>query len=115
MLRQVQTRRRKTNDMSKVRRSARLAKKPALPAMKRVQINLCHHLGLIDDDRAPIKQVLIDYINMYSGALPQHIVAALSSFFGIHDEFVAQLDEAMMGLAGVRINNVQEVINDNDV
>lgn len=39
--RQVQGRRRRVYDMSKVRRSARLAKKPALPAVKKAQINLC--------------------------------------------------------------------------
>jgi len=62
----------------------------------------------------PIEQVLIDYINMYSGPLPQNIIAALSTFFGIHDEFTMQLDEAMMELAGVGIDDVQEVTNDND-
>ncbi|PAN41511.1 hypothetical protein PAHAL_8G049300 [Panicum hallii] len=101
--------------MSKVRRSASLASKPAMPALKKAQINLCHQLGLLYDERAPIEQVLIDYINMYSGPLPQHIVAVLSSFFGIHDEFAIQLDEAMMELAGVGIDDVQGVINDNDV
>ena len=54
------------------------------------------------------------YINMYSGPLPQNIIAALSTFFGIHDEFTTQLDEAMMELAGVGIDDVQEVTNDND-
>ena len=111
---QPQTRRRRTYDMSKVRRSARLASKPAIPAMKKVQLNLCHQLGFLDNERVPIKQVLIDYINMYSGPLPQHIVAALSTFFGIHDEFTMQLDEAMMELAGVGIDDVQEVTNDNE-
>ena len=100
--------------MSKVRRSARLAAKPAMPALKKAQINLCHQLGLIVDERAPIEKALIDYINMYKGTLPQDVVAALSTFFGIHDEFAIQLDEAMMGLAGVGIDDVQEVINEAD-
>jgi hypothetical protein len=111
---QARTRRRRTYDMSKVRRSARLASKPAMPALKKAQLNMCHQLGLLDDERAPIEQVLIGYINMYSGPLPQHIIAALSTFFGIHDELATQLDEAMMELAGVGINDVQEVINDID-
>ncbi|KAG2635384.1 hypothetical protein PVAP13_2NG349406 [Panicum virgatum] len=114
VLRQVQVRRRRTYDMSKVRRSARLAAKPAMPALKKAQINLCHQLGLIADERAPIEKALIDYINMYKGPLPQDVVAALSTFFGIHDEFEIQLDEAMMGLAGVGIDDVQEVINEAD-
>ncbi|KAG2641740.1 hypothetical protein PVAP13_2KG232958 [Panicum virgatum] len=114
VLRQVQVRRRRTYDMSKVRRGARLAAKPAMPALKKAQINLCHQLGLIADERAPIEKALIDYINMYKGPLPQDVVAALSTFFGIHDEFAIQLDEAMMGLAGVGIDDVQEVINEAD-
>jgi len=114
VLRQVQVRRRRTYDMSKVRRSARLAAKPAMPALKKAQINLCHQLGLIADERAPIEKALIDYINMYKGPLPQDVVAALSTFFGIHDEFAFQLDEAMMGLAGVGMDDVQEVINEAD-
>ncbi|CAN6299843.1 unnamed protein product [Urochloa humidicola] len=111
-LRQVQTRRRKTYDMSKVSRSARLARKPA---MKKAQVNLCRQLGLADEDRVPIEQTVIEYIQMYKGHLPQDIVAAMSTFFGIHDEFEVQLDEAMMELAGVGIDDIQEVINDNDV
>ncbi|CAL5082073.1 unnamed protein product [Urochloa decumbens] len=100
--------------MSKVRRSARLAKKSAMPAMKKAQINLCRQLGLTDDERAPIEQVLIDYIKMYSDPLPQDIVAVLSTFFGIHNEFEQQLDEAMMEFAGIGFDDVHEGINDND-
>ncbi|KAG2607592.1 hypothetical protein PVAP13_4NG260500 [Panicum virgatum] len=100
--------------MSKVRRSARLAAKPAMPALKKAQINLCRQLGLADDMRAPIEKAVIDYVNMFSGPLPHDIVAALSTFFGIHDEFTTQLDEAMMQLVGVGIDDVQEVLNGND-
>lgn len=69
--RRAQPRRRRTYDMSKVLRSAHLTKKPAIPAMKKAQINLCRQLGLTDDERKPIEQVLIDYITMYSGPLPR--------------------------------------------
>ena len=48
------------------------------------------------------------------GPLPQDIVAALSTFFGIHDEFAIQLDEAMLELAGVGIDDVQELLNETD-
>jgi len=47
---QPQTRCRRTYDMSKVHRSARLASKPAIPSMKKAQLNLCHQLGLLDDE-----------------------------------------------------------------
>lgn len=96
----------RTYDMPKVRCSTRLAKKPAIPAMKKTQINLCRQLGLIDDERKPIEQVLIDYITMYRGPLPPQVIDALSTFFGIHDELTTQLDEVMMQLAGVRIDDI---------
>ena len=41
-------------------------------------------------------------------------MAALSTFFGIHDEFAIQLDEAMLELAGISIDDVQEVLNETD-
>jgi len=47
---QPRTHRRRTYDMSKVHRSARLASKPAIPSMKKAQLNLCHQLGLLDDE-----------------------------------------------------------------
>jgi len=85
-----------------------------MSALMKAQINLCRQLGLVEAERKPIEEVLVDYINMYSGPLPQHIVAALTTFFGIHDEFAIQLDGAMMGLAGVGIDDVLEVTNDAD-
>jgi hypothetical protein len=42
----LRTRLPRTFDMSAVRRSARLAKKPAIPAAERAQRNLCRKLGL---------------------------------------------------------------------
>jgi len=45
---------RSTFDMTSVRRSARLAKKPALPAVQRAQRNLIRKLGLPADELRPI-------------------------------------------------------------
>jgi hypothetical protein len=81
-------------------------KKPAIPAMKKAQINLCRQLGLIDDERKPIKQVLINYSTMYRGPLPPQVIDALSTFFGILDELTTQLDEVMMQLACVGIDDI---------
>ena len=86
-----------------------------MPALMKAQINRCRQLGLVEAERKPIEEVLVDYINMYSSPLPQHVVAALTTFFGIHDEFEIQLDEAMMEFAGVGIDDVHEVNNDLDV
>lgn len=101
------TRRRRTYDMSNVRRSARLAKKPALPAVQRAQANLCRKLGLTFEDRAPIIKILEEYVAMYNGPLPSQVVAALSTLFGIDDDMVAQLDTALMELVGDGVDELQ--------
>ncbi|KAG2618292.1 hypothetical protein PVAP13_3NG080003 [Panicum virgatum] len=92
---------------------------PPPPAIKQgpevlcqVQVRCRKTYDMSKDKRAPIEQVLVDYVNMYSGPLPQDIVAALSTFFCIHDEFAIQLDEVMLELAG--IDDVQEVLNETD-
>jgi len=108
--RQVQGRRRRVYDMSKVRRSARLAKKPALPAVKKAQINLCRRLGLLEEEHASVEQVLHDYIATFSGPVPEHIIAALTTLFGLHSDFTTQLDEALLELAGDGLDDLQEEI-----
>jgi hypothetical protein len=53
--------------MSVVRRSACLAKKPAIPTVEHAQRNLCRNLGLQVDDTDPIESVLQDYLAMFRG------------------------------------------------
>jgi hypothetical protein len=108
--RQVQGRRRRVYDMSKVRRSARLAKKPALPAVKKAQINLCRRLGLLEEEHASVEQVLHDYIATFSSPIPEHIVAALTTLFGLQSDFTTQLDEALLELAGDGLDDLQEEV-----
>nr|TKW15256.1 hypothetical protein SEVIR_5G225400v2 [Setaria viridis] len=59
----------RTFDMTKVRRSARLAKKPSMLAVERAQQNLWHKLGVSNDDFWPIEEVLQEFISMFAGPL----------------------------------------------
>lgn len=107
--RQVQSRRRRVYDMSKVRRSARLAMKPVMAAEKKAQINLCRQLGLAEEEQATMEEVLRDYIAMFSGPLPEHVIAALSTFFDLHSELAAEvLDGALLELAGDGLDDLLE-------
>ncbi|KAJ1257997.1 hypothetical protein BS78_10G039700 [Paspalum vaginatum] len=97
-----QQRRRKTYDLANVCRSACLANRPAMPAMRRAQINLCHRLGLpaVEEDHCSMEQVLKDYIAMYDTSLPEYAIAALSNLLCVDDEYMEQLDETLVGLVG---------------
>ena len=106
--RKAPARPRRSYDMSNVRRSARLAKKPALPAVQRAQVNLCRKLGLVSDEHVPVEQILAEYVAMYNGPLPSQIVAALSSVFGLDDDLTDQLDGAMLELVGEGVQELQE-------
>ncbi|CAN6178894.1 unnamed protein product [Urochloa humidicola] len=87
-------RQRRTFDMTAVRRSVRLAKNPSMPAVERVQRNLCRKLGLAEDEVTPLEEVLADFITMFTGPLPEHIIAALTTIFSLEDEGADWLDEA---------------------
>ena len=72
--------------MTAVRRSARLAKRPVLPAVERVQRNLCRKLGISDDEMKPIEEILQDFIGTFSGPLPDHIMTAMTALFNLEEE-----------------------------
>jgi hypothetical protein len=82
--------------MSAVRRSARLAKKPVIPAVERAQRNLCRKLGLPADEMEPIETVLQDFITLFRGPLPPHIVEALTEIYILDDGDTDMLDDALL-------------------
>jgi hypothetical protein len=94
------TRRCRTFDMAKVRRSARLAVKPSIPAVQKAQRNLCRKLGIGNDELQPIDDVLKDFVAMFQGPLPEHVVAALTALFGLDDDGAEVLDDALLHHAG---------------
>jgi hypothetical protein len=100
------TRQRRDFDMTTIRRSARLAKRPAVPTMERAQRNLCRKLGIPAEEQQPIDDVLRDFISMFQGPLPDHIIAALSAMFDLddgsnllHDVLLQHVGEALGDLA----------------
>lgn len=96
-------------DMMTVRRSARLAKKLSIPAAERAQRNLWLKLGISNDEMAPIEEVLRDFISMFCGLLPEHIVVAMIAIFDLDDEGADMLDEALIRHAGAAVADLQEV------
>jgi hypothetical protein len=106
------TRRRRTFDMAKVRRSARLAVKPSIPAVQKAQRNLCRKLGIGNDDLQPLDDVLKDFVAMFQGPLPEHVVAALTALFGLDDDGTEALDDALLHHAGQAL---PELRHDEDV
>jgi len=80
--RQVQTHCLWVYNMSKVCRSARLVKSPTTSMVKKAQINLCWCLYLLEEEHAPLKEVMNNYITMFCGPLPPHIIVALTTLFG---------------------------------
>jgi hypothetical protein len=84
--------------MTAVRRSARLASKPRMLAEQRAHRNLYRRLDINDDDTMPIDDVLRDFITMFQGPLPEHIMAALTAIFGNDGDNI--LDEALLQHAG---------------
>ena len=72
--------------MSTVRRSARLAKRPILPAVQRAQRNLWRKLEISNDEMKPIEEVLQDFIRTISGPLSDHNLAAMTALFNLEDD-----------------------------
>jgi hypothetical protein len=86
--------------MSKVRRSARLAKKPVVPALERAQRNLWRKLGVSEDELRLVEDILQDFIRSHQAPLPEHIVAAMTALFDLDDEGAELVNDALLQHAG---------------
>lgn len=105
VLMQLRTRRprqRCTFNMMAVWRSARLAQRPSILAVECAQRNLWCKLSISADKMAPIEEVLQDFIGMFRGLLPEHIVVVMTAIFNLDDEDADVLDEALLQHAGRR-------------
>ncbi|CAN6203450.1 unnamed protein product [Urochloa humidicola] len=49
-----------------------------------------------------------EFIAMFQGPLPQHVVAALTTAFNLDDEDAEELDAALVALAGDAVEDIQE-------
>jgi hypothetical protein len=101
-------RQRRTFDMSAVRRSTRLAKKPSMPAIQRAQRNIIRKLGLSEDELRPIEELLHDFINMFSGPLPEQVVAGMTAIFDLDNDEAENVNDALLQHAGATIEDLQE-------
>ncbi|CAO2144082.1 unnamed protein product [Urochloa humidicola] len=93
--------------MSAVRRSARLANKPARPPVQRAQRNLCRKLGIPADELRSIDEVLQDFISMFTGPLPESIMTAMTAIFDLDDEDADEVNDAMLRHAGEAADDLQ--------
>jgi len=67
---------------AKVCRSPRLAKTPTALVVKKAQINLCWFFYLLEEEHAPLQEIMNNYITMFYGPLQPHIIVALTTLFG---------------------------------
>ncbi|CAL4998682.1 unnamed protein product [Urochloa decumbens] len=106
---QRRQRARRTFDMTAVRRSARLARKPALPTLEKAQRNLYRKLGVSTEEFATIEQVLQQYVNAIGGPLPESVIAALTAFLDLDDNDAELTTEALIEHAGEGLEDLQQV------
>ncbi|CAN6343054.1 unnamed protein product [Urochloa humidicola] len=94
--------------MSSVRCSACLARKTAQPPVQRAQRNLCRKLGIPADELHSIDDVLKDFISMFTGPLPEHIMSAMTAVFDLDDEDAEEVNDALLRHADEAIDDLQE-------
>jgi len=72
--------------------------------MQHAQRNLCGILNELE----PVEIALQEYMAMFSGPLPADIIAALSAIFNLEESVDTELDDALIGLAGEGVGDIQE-------
>jgi hypothetical protein len=60
-------------------------------------------LGLQADEIDPIESVLQDFLTMFRGALPPHVIDALTEIFRLDDDDMEVLDDALLQHAGTDV------------
>ncbi|CAN6347608.1 unnamed protein product [Urochloa humidicola] len=100
-------RQRRVFDLSSVRRSARLANKTAQPPVQHAQRNLCRKLGIPADELRCIDDVLKDFISMFTGPLPENIMAAMTAVFDLDDEDADEVNDTLLRHADEAIDDLQ--------
>jgi len=103
-------RRQRTFDMSSVRRSTRLSTTRPMTQMQRAQRNLCRKLGILNDEAAPIEVALQEFVDMFNGPLPADVDAALNEIFNLNNNEVEAMDNALIGIVGEGVDDLQDAI-----
>lgn len=82
--------------------------------MERCQRVLFKRLGILNDEGGTsIEQVLAQYIAMFNGLLPPHIITALTAIFGIDDDEQDAMDAALISLVGEGVAEVADEVEKN--
>ncbi|CAO2038150.1 unnamed protein product [Urochloa humidicola] len=75
-------------------------------AAEQAQRNLWHKLGIQYDKLTPVEEVLRDFIGMFTGPLPEHVIAATTTIFDLDDEGADALNDALIKHAGEGLDNM---------
>lgn len=96
------------------RRSARIAKQPALPTMERCQRVLFKRMGWLPggDGAASMEEVLAQYVAMFEGPLLQHTIAALTAVFGIDIEDDDNPTDSLVEMVGEGVDEAAAEIKE---
>ena len=78
--------------------------------MQRAQRNLCRKLGILNDEEAPIEVALHEFVDMFNGPLPADVDAALNENFNLNDNEVEAMNNALIGMVGEGVGDLQDVI-----
>ncbi|CAN6177339.1 unnamed protein product [Urochloa humidicola] len=93
--------------MKALRRSARLASKTRQPPIQDAQRTLCRRLGLPADELRSIEEVLKDFISMFTGPLPEHIMAAMTAVFDLDNDEADEVNDALLLHAKQGVDDIQ--------
>jgi hypothetical protein len=77
-----------------------------MPVMERAQRHLYRKLGVQAEDQDPIDGVLSDFVGMFQGPLPQHVIAALTALFDLDNKDADLIDNALLQHAGASVGDL---------
>ena len=70
----------------------------------------CRKLGILNDEAAPIAVALQEFVDMFNGPLPVDVDAALNEIFNLNDNEVEAMDNALIGIVGEGVDDLQNAI-----
>ncbi|CAO1940312.1 unnamed protein product [Urochloa humidicola] len=101
-------RQRRIFDMTALRRSARLASKKRQPPVQCAQQTLFRKLGLPADELRSIDEVRKEFVSMFTGPLPEHIMAAMTAVFDLDSEEADDVTNALLMHADEAVDEIEE-------
>ena len=71
---------------------------------------LCLKLGILNDKAAPIEAPLQEFVAMFNGPLPADVDAVLNEIFNLNNNEVEAMDNALIGIVGEGVDDLQDAI-----